>query len=73
MTQIDPVCLFHGKKWSEHEGGRCLFCALCFDTDPPSGWWRDEEGTAWDICNECKILEDLAAEREKATRQVAPL
>jgi hypothetical protein len=24
---IDPVCLFHGQKLSEHE---CLYCCLCF-------------------------------------------
>lgn len=24
---IDPVCLFHGKKASEHD---CLYCSLCY-------------------------------------------
>lgn len=57
---IDPVCLFHGKKWSEHEGGRCLYCCICFDTNPPSGWWVDEGGTTWDICNDCQKLEEEA-------------
>lgn len=53
---LDPVCAFHGKRWSEHEGGRCLYCCMCFETDPPTGWATDSEGTTWDVCNtdECR-------------------
>lgn len=28
--ESEPVCLFHGIPHSEHEHGRCLYCALCF-------------------------------------------
>jgi hypothetical protein len=47
---IDPVCLFHGKRRSEHEGGRCLFCGICFDTLTPEECWEDAEGQKWDVC-----------------------
>jgi hypothetical protein len=33
MPHIDPVCLIHGKPWSEnppHWAGRCMYCCLCF-------------------------------------------
>lgn len=47
---IDPVCLFHGKRRSEHE---CLYCCLCFKT-----LTRDEcsylpDGTQQDVCVPC--------------------
>jgi hypothetical protein len=53
----NPVCTFHGKRWSEHEGGRCLFCCICFDTSP-EGWATDSEGTTWDVCDteECRTM-----------------
>jgi hypothetical protein len=53
---IDPVCLFHGIRMSEHEQLRCLFCCICFETKPKSGWATDSEGVTWDVCNtpECR-------------------
>lgn len=53
-TTIDPVCAFHGKRWSEHEGGRCLYCCLCFRSDlTPDDCWEDEHGQKWDVCKDC--------------------
>lgn len=52
---IDPVCLLHGKKLSEHE---CLYCSLCFDDLTTEECWEDENGVKWDICFDCKKHED---------------
>jgi hypothetical protein len=57
---IDPVCLFHGKRRSEHEGGRCLFCGICFDTLTPEECWEDAEGQKWDLCVPCGKAEEWA-------------
>ena len=54
---IDPTCLFHGKKWSEHKYGRCIYCPLCFRSDEYEHW-VDAEGQKWDICVGCKKYED---------------
>lgn len=51
---IDPVCVFHGKKASEH---RCLYCCLCFRPLTPEECWEDEDGQKWDVCRECKADE----------------
>lgn len=50
---IDPVCAFHGKRWSEHDGGRCLYCCLCFVTLTPDACWQDADGQRWDMCAAC--------------------
>lgn len=48
---IDPVCLFHGLKHSEHV---CLYCSHCFNTSLSiEDFWQDENGDRWDICMEC--------------------
>ena len=52
----DYVCLFHGKKLSEHF---CLYCCLCFKTMTLDECNVNEEGKKEDICKEC-------ATREKA-------
>lgn len=59
MTTIDPVCAFHGKRWSEHEGGRCLYCCICFKTLTPAECAIDELGQAWDVCHDCASYEGL--------------
>ena len=51
---IDPVCLHHGKRMSEHEGGRCLYCCICFNTLTPERCWADEDGQKWDLCQELR-------------------
>ena len=53
---IDPVCAIHGKRWSEHPEGRCLYCCLCFSTD--CEWSVDEHGDRVDVCVDCKARED---------------
>lgn len=60
MGGVDPVCAFHGKRWSEHEHGRCLYCCLCFDTLTPEECWADEAGQRWDVCQECGAMNALA-------------
>ena len=50
---IDPVCLIHGKKWSEHPFGRCLYCCVCFKELDPETCWVDDAGEKWDLCLEC--------------------
>lgn len=50
----DPVCVLHGKRWSEHEGGRCLYCCICFKALTPEECVMDSAGQKWDVCKgEC--------------------
>lgn len=49
-TAIDPVCAFHGKKLSEHEDGRCLYCCVCYKPLTPDECVVDTTGTKWDTC-----------------------
>ena len=58
MSKIDPVCLIHGKKWSEHELGFCLYCCLCFKPLTPDECHVMENGKKEDVCKPC-------AEKEK--------
>jgi hypothetical protein len=55
MNKIDPVCLLHGKKMSEHT---CLYCCLCFKDLTPGTCHVRDDGTKEDVCEEC-------AERER--------
>lgn len=57
---IDPFCAFHNKRWSEHEGGKCLYCCLCFSTLTPDECYVDPNGTRWDVCVPCHLSESLA-------------
>lgn len=55
---IDPVCVFHGLRQSEHE---CLFCDLCFRSDlTPDTCYQDKEGVRWSLCWECGLFEKEA-------------
>ena len=54
---IDPVCLFHGIKWSEHETGRCLYCCLCFRVLMPEECHLPPDGTREDVCDACAEAE----------------
>ena len=47
---IDPVCLAHGLRASEHEHGRCLYCCICFKQLTPMTCAVDEDGQKWDVC-----------------------
>jgi hypothetical protein len=46
----DPVCAIHGLPWSEHDGGRCLYCCICFKPLTPDECAEDSDGQAWDVC-----------------------
>lgn len=63
---IDPVCVFHGKRWSEHEGGRCLYCCLCFRTLTVEECHVQSDGQKIDMCDECATLEQQMRERMSA-------
>lgn len=51
QQSIDPVCAIHGKRWSEHDGGRCLYCCICFRPLTPEECAVDAEGSKWDVCD----------------------
>jgi hypothetical protein len=48
---IDPTCLLHGLKRSEHD---CLYCTLCFKDLTPETCFVDSDGVRWDICPQCE-------------------
>ena len=54
---IDPVCAFHGLRWSEHELGFCLFCCLCFRTLELEDCNVLPDGKREDICRSCARYE----------------
>lgn len=54
---IDPVCMLHGKKWSEHELGFCLYCCLCFVTLTSDECNVLENGKKEDVCKPCAAKE----------------
>jgi hypothetical protein len=58
-SNIDPVCLLHGKRWSEHEHGRCLFCCLCFSELTLETCNLLPDGKREDVCHECLVEEAL--------------
>lgn len=48
---VDPVCVFHGKRRSEHV---CLYCCLCFRSDlPVEAFHQEPDGTRVDVCESC--------------------
>lgn len=54
--QIDPVCLVHGKRRSEH---LCLYCCLCFNPLTPETCHVNDEGKKEDVCEDCVEMERL--------------
>ena len=58
MTAIDPYCAHHGKRMSEHEGGFCLYCCICFKPLTPDECATDDEGQKWDVCREGLCAEE---------------
>lgn len=56
---IDSVCVFHGRKQSEHV---CLYCCICFRDLTPDECSTDGDGVQWDVCNPCAELERSANE-----------
>ena len=49
----EPTCAFHGLKWSEHQSGRCLYCALCFVALTVDTCYIEADGSRVDLCDEC--------------------
>ena len=47
---LDPTCLFHGLKGSEHN---CLYCTLCFRTLTPEECNVRPDGQREDVCVAC--------------------
>lgn len=53
---IDPVCLIHGLKKSEHV---CLYCCLCYRTLIGDECHAGYDGRRQDICHRCARIEEL--------------
>jgi hypothetical protein len=53
---IDPVCIFHGRRYSEH---KCLVCCLCFCDLTPAKCNKLPNGILEDVCQECAIKETI--------------
>jgi len=60
QEKIDPVCLIHGKKMSEHV---CLYCCLCFKGLTLEECHVKEDGVKEDVCEECAEMERKMMER----------
>ena len=62
MRNIDPVCLIHGKKWSEnppHWAGKCMYCCLCFKVlNSLKECNLLPNGSYEDICLDCAKIEN---------------
>jgi len=58
MCKIDPVCLVHGKKMSEHPDYGCLYCCLCFKSLTPDECHVRMDGVKEDVCKSCGQMED---------------
>jgi hypothetical protein len=55
-SEVDPVCLIHGKKMSEHE---CLYCCLCYKPLTISECNILPNGNREDVCVPCAQEEQL--------------
>lgn len=53
MSTLDPVCALHGKRWSEHELGMCLYCCLCFIPLTLDECNVTKDGLREDVCVDC--------------------
>ena len=62
--KFDPFCAHHGIRWSEHESGRCLFCAICADPLTPQECSFLPDGSRENICIPC-AMKERGLEREK--------
>lgn len=52
-TRINPTCLIHGMKWSEHTSGRCLYCCRCFKPMEVEDCAINSDGEKEDVCRPC--------------------
>ena len=63
-TPIDPVCLVHGLRKSQH---MCLYCTLCYKSLTVEECHMDSDGQRWDICEACAEEEArIMKERDNA-------
>lgn len=67
QKNIDPVCLVHGKKMSEHV---CLYCCLCFRPLTPEECHVRDDGEKEDVCEKCaekerKMMKERQSEQKK--------
>jgi hypothetical protein len=58
---IDPTCLLHGRKLSEHQ---CTYCCLCFRDLTPEECHVLPYGEREDVCSECARAEEKAIKRQ---------
>jgi hypothetical protein len=54
---LDPVCLFHGKRRSEHICLYCCLCCLCFRNLTFEECHVTEDGDTIDVCRPCATEE----------------
>ena len=47
---VDPFCIIHGKRMSEHH---CLYCCLCFKPLTVEECHLLPSGKREDVCNDC--------------------
>ena len=59
---VDPICIVHGKKMSEHD---CLYCCLCFKSLTPEECSTDENGQKQNVCEKCASDEEAYGEWKK--------
>jgi hypothetical protein len=57
---LDPTCLLHGRKLSEHD---CLYCCLCFRDLTPEECHVLPGGMKEDVCNACAQAEEAEMRR----------
>ena len=62
-SRFDPVCVVHGKRFSEHV---CLYCCLCFRDLTPDECHVTEDGSREDVCNKCAAAEEAWWRGEQA-------
>lgn len=65
IDSVDPVCALHGKRWSEHEDGRCLYCCICFKMLRPNECAISKDGQKWDVCSGCASQAGIEEEVRK--------
>jgi hypothetical protein len=59
MKHLDPMCTLHGKRWSEHQHGKCLYCCLCLMPLTLQTCNVRPDGILEDMCKSCASTEDL--------------
>ncbi|KKM23230.1 hypothetical protein LCGC14_1617260, partial [marine sediment metagenome] len=60
--KIDPYCIIHGKRMSEHN---CLYCCLCWTSLTPEECNVRSDGKKEDVCKPCATKEKDEMERRK--------